>query len=51
MDIFYGWVGVGEGGLRYLLGELGWVMIFYGWVGADGGAWRHIWVSESGQSF
>ena len=48
MDIFYGWVGVGGGELRYILGKWGWVMIFYGWVGADGGAWRYIWVSESG---
>ena len=51
MDIFYGWIEVSGSEWRYILGELGWVMIFYGWVGADGGAWRYIWVSESGQSF
>ena len=33
MKIFYGWVGVGRGRWRYILGGWEWVDIFYWWVG------------------
>ena len=38
MEIFYGWMGVGgwlgigDGGWRYILGDWGWVHLFSVWV-------------------
>ena len=52
MDIFYGWVGVGGGGLWYILGGCGWVDIFYGWMGVGEGIFwvggQFLWVSGVG---
>ena len=40
MEVYFGWVGVGEHFLWVSGGGWGWVEVYFGWVGVGGGEWE-----------